>query len=88
MCLALPGKVLEITDPRERIGRVEVFGASRVVNLGMLDDVAPGDWVVIQMGFAVEKIDDAQAQEMVQLFEELGRSMEQELVATGEEDGG
>lgn len=87
MCLAVPGIVLEITDPFERIGRVDVFGAHRLVNLRLLDGVVPGDWVLIQVGSAVEKIDEAQAQEIVRLFSELGTAMEQELAAAGEESG-
>ena len=79
MCLALPGKVTEIVDAEKRIGRVEVFGTPRLVNLAMLDEVTPGDWVLIQMGFAAEKIDEAQALETMRLLEELGEAFEQEL---------
>ena len=42
-------------DAEKRIGRVEVFGTPRLVHLGLLDDTAPGDWVLVQTGFAVEK---------------------------------
>lgn len=86
MCLAMPGKVIEIVDPDKRIGRVDVFGASRLVNLGMLDDVAPGDWVLIQVGFAVEKIDEVQALETVRLFKEIGSAFEAELATVQEEE--
>lgn len=85
MCLALPGKVLEIVDAQVRIGRADVFGARRLINLGMLDDVQPGDWVLIQMGLAIEKIDEAQAQETRRFFEELGAAFEHELVSATEE---
>lgn len=80
MCLALPGKVVEV-DAEKHAGRVDVFGTARVVNLGLLDDVSPGDWVLIQVGFAVERIDEAQAQETVRLIEEMGRAFEAELAA-------
>ena len=80
MCLALPGRVTEIVNPEKRIGRVEVFGTPRLVNLAMLDEVTPGDWVLIQMGFAAEKIDESVALETMRLLEELGEAFEQELI--------
>ncbi|MGQ0571034.1 MAG: HypC/HybG/HupF family hydrogenase formation chaperone [Armatimonadota bacterium] len=79
MCLAMPGRVIEIVDPGTRIGRVEVFGTPRLVNLGLLDSVSPGDWVLVQVGFAVEKIDEASAQETMRLLDEIGQVFEQEL---------
>ncbi len=81
MCLAMPGKIIEIVDPEKRIGRVDVFGSRRRVNLGMLDEVAPGDWVLINMGFAIEKIDEAQAAETRSLLEEMSAAFEEELAA-------
>jgi hydrogenase assembly chaperone HypC/HupF len=57
----MPGRVTEIVDAAKRIGRVEIFGTPRLVNLGMLDEVTPGDWVLVQVGLAVEKIDEAAA---------------------------
>jgi len=88
MCLGLPGRVLEIIDAEKRIGRVEVFGIPRLVHLGLLDDAAPGDWVLVQTGFAVEKIDEMTAQGTTKLLEELGEAFEQELApAIGEETG-
>ncbi len=84
MCLAMPGRVTEIVDAARRIGRVEVFGVARLVNLGILDEVTPGEWVLVQVGFAVEKIDEAAARDTMRLLEELGQQFEQELAAAGE----
>ncbi|WP_174189845.1 HypC/HybG/HupF family hydrogenase formation chaperone [Nocardia barduliensis] len=64
MCLGIPGRVMEIPDGyHEQIALVEVSGRPRRVNIGLLDDdpVRPGDWVIIHMGFAVEKTDEAGA---------------------------
>ena len=77
MCLAVPGKVVEIVDPTKRMGWVEVIGTPRLVKLGMLDDVASGDWVLVQLGLAVEKIDANAAQEALCLLEELKVAFEQ-----------
>jgi hydrogenase expression/formation protein HypC len=86
MCLAVPGQVVEILDAEARTGRVDVLGTSRVVNLSLLEQAAPGDWVLVSMGFALEKLDDAEARETVQFFEELGSALERAaLAAAGEE---
>ena len=86
MCLAMPGRVTEIVDPAKRIGRVDIVGTLRLVNLGMLDEVTPGDWVLVQVGLAVEKIDESEAQATRHLLEEIAGAFEQELPPTlGEE---
>ncbi len=83
MCLAVPGRVMEVVDSAGRIGRVKVFGTPRLVNLGLLDQVAAGDWVLVQTAFAVEKIDEATALETTRLLEELGKAFEQALAPAG-----
>jgi hydrogenase expression/formation protein HypC len=87
MCLAVPGRVTEIVDTAKRIGRVDIFGTPRLVNLGMLGEVRPGDWVLVQVGLAVEKIDEAEAQETMRLPEEIREAFEQAVAPpVGEED--
>ena len=88
MCLVTPGLVLEIVDSAKRIGRVEISGTPRLVNLGILDEVAPGDWVLVQLGLAVEKIDAEAAQQAMLLLEELRAAFEQELAQTVREEAG
>ncbi|MBF6354952.1 HypC/HybG/HupF family hydrogenase formation chaperone [Nocardia higoensis] len=64
MCLGIPGLVLEIPDGYYgQIALVDVSGEKRRVNIGLLDDdpVGPGDWVIIHMGFGIEKTDAAGA---------------------------
>lgn len=64
MCLGIPGRVVGMLDGYEgQLALVDVAGRHRKVNIGMLPDetVAPGDWVIIHMGFAVEKTDRAGA---------------------------
>ncbi|WP_433522668.1 HypC/HybG/HupF family hydrogenase formation chaperone [Nocardia pseudovaccinii] len=66
MCLGIPGRVVEIPDGYHgQIAVVEVSGEKRKVNIGLLDadqSAAPGDWVIIHMGFVVEKTDAAGAE--------------------------
>ncbi len=83
MCLAIPGQVLEIIDEQNRLARVEVAGVRRNVSIGLLDveagGVAPGDWVLIHVGFAISKIDEAEAQATLRLLEQMNAAYEQEL---------
>jgi hydrogenase expression/formation protein HypC len=74
MCLAIPGKIVEIVDEENQIAKVEVGGVRRNVNIGMLDkdDARIGDYVLIHVGFAMSKIDEKEAEETLRLLEELG----------------
>jgi len=80
MCLAIPGKIVEIVDEENQIAKVEVGGVRRNVNIGMLDkeDARIGDYVLIHVGFAMSKIDEKEAHETLRLLEELG-SYEDEI---------
>jgi hydrogenase expression/formation protein HypC len=79
VCLAVPGQILEITDADNRLARVDVVGVRRTVNVGLLDDVGPGDWVLIHVGFALSKIDEEEAHATRRLLELMGAEYEQEL---------
>ncbi len=83
MCLAIPGQVIEIVDPANRIAQVDVAGVQRNVNVGLLeeegDGAAVGDWVLIHVGFAISKVDEAEALATRRLLEEMGATYQQEL---------
>jgi hydrogenase expression/formation protein HypC len=79
MCLAIPGQIVEIVDEPNTLARVEVAGVRRTVNVGLLDDVGPGDWVLIHVGFAISQIDEAEARATRELLEQMGAEYEQEL---------
>ena len=79
MCLGIPGKVVEIVEGYGgQLALVDVQGAQRRINIGMLEDepVTPGDWILIHMGFALERIDEADAQDALALLELVGRPRE------------
>lgn len=62
MCLGIPGVVVELTADHPDLATVRVQGAERTINIGLLEEgVAPGDCVLIHLGFALEKIDEAVA---------------------------
>ena len=79
MCLAVPGKILS----KENIGGVEVgrvqFGAiTRQVALGFVPEAEVGDYVMVHVGFAISRVDAAEAQRTYELLEQLG-ALEEEL---------
>jgi hydrogenase expression/formation protein HypC len=75
MCLAIPGKIVEIVDEENSIAKVEVGGVRRNVNVGMLDreEAAVGNYVLIHVGFAMTRIDEHEAQETLRVLEEIGQ---------------
>jgi hydrogenase expression/formation protein HypC len=79
MCLAIPGRITEMVDEPNRLARVEVAGVQRTVNVGLLDDVAIGDWVLIHVGFALSKVDEAEAAATLELLQGMGAEFETEL---------
>lgn len=83
MCLAIPGQVVEIVDPVHRLAKVDVAGVRRTVNVALLDSedggAQPGDWVLIHVGFAMSKVDEAEAHATLKLLEQMGSEYELEL---------
>ncbi len=78
MCLGIPGQVVEIIDGfNDQLALVDVEGAHRRVNIGMLDQApSPGGWILIHMGFALERIDEAKAEEAMSGLEMMGQARE------------
>lgn len=79
MCLGIPGRVVRVLEGNGgMLALVDVLGAQRPINLGMLEeiDVAPDEWVLIHMGFALERIDEARAEKAMSGLEMMGQSRE------------
>ncbi|MBA2522935.1 MAG: HypC/HybG/HupF family hydrogenase formation chaperone, partial [Solirubrobacterales bacterium] len=76
MCLAIPGQILEIVDETNRLAKVDVAGVRRNVNIGLLDSdgdgAQVGDWVLIHVGFAISKVDEAEAIATRRMLEGMG----------------
>ena len=74
MCLAIPGKIVEIVDEENSIAKVEVGGVRRNINIGMLDkeEARIGDYVLIHVGFAMSKVDEQQAEDTLRVLKEIG----------------
>lgn len=76
MCLAIPGKIVELVAESEGLAVVEVVGVRRKVDLSLLseDPATVGDWVLIHVGFAMSKISEKDADEQMRMIEMLGES--------------
>lgn len=83
MCLGIPGKIVEIIDEDLTIAKAEVSGVRRNINIGLVhydeERVEIGDWVLIHVGFALSKIDEAEARATIKALEDIGEEYEQEL---------
>ena len=76
MCLAIPAKVVSLSDNEESRALVEVAGVRRYIDTGLLQDDPPvvGDWVLIHVGFAMSKISEADALDQIRTLAMLGES--------------
>lgn len=83
MCLAIPGKILEIQEQGNlRAARVQFGGIVRQVSLDFVPEAVLGDYVMVHVGFAISRVDRLEAERTYKLLEEMGMA-EQEL-ASGE----
>jgi len=80
MCLGIPGRIVTIDDAATNLATVDVSGVRRQINITcIVDDDHPadrcvGDWVLIHVGFAMSRIDEAEAAETLQVLRELGEA--------------
>ena len=83
MCLGIPGEVVELSGAHPDLAKVEVAGVRRNINIGLLaeEGVAPGDWVLIHVGFAMSKIDEDEAQRAMDGLQLMGAAYTEELEA-------
>jgi hydrogenase expression/formation protein HypC len=79
VCLAIPGQIIDFVDVDNRLAEVEIAGVRRTVNVGLLDTVRPGDWVLIHVGFAMSRIDEQEAAATLALLQGMGAEYEKEL---------
>lgn len=73
MCLAVPGKIIEITEGEAitRIGRVSFGGTVREVNLAFVPDAAVGDYVLVHAGVAINAVDEGEARQVFEYLQEI-----------------
>lgn len=89
MCLGIPGQIVEITDLIQKLALVEIGGVRRQINIAcIIDQIHPiescvGDWVLVHVGFALNRIDQQEANETLQLLNELVQAQTQMLAVEG-----
>jgi len=77
MCLGIPGEVLDVRDENGlRLAKVRFAGISRDVCLDYVPDAAPGEFVLVHVGFAISRIDAEEAARSYKVLEELGQTSE------------
>ncbi len=83
MCLGIPGQIVEIIDEDIYLAKASVGGVRRNINIGLVhheeEQVEPGDWVLIHVGFAMSKLDEDEAHAALRALEQIGEEYEQEL---------
>jgi len=70
MCLALPARVVELLPASE--GTIDLGGVRKRISLELVTDVQPGDYVIVHVGYALQKLDPAEAERTLALFAESG----------------
>jgi len=90
MCLAVPGKLLSIDglDPAFRTGRVDFCGIKKTVNLAFTPNAAPGDYLLVHVGFALTQVDEEEARRTYQYLAQIGALAEEGLAPVAEGDAG
>ena len=86
MCLGIPGLIVELDPERSDLAKVDVSGVKRAINIGLLEDedLQPGDWILIHVGFALSKIDEEEAAAALNFLESIGTAYDEELAALAE----
>jgi hydrogenase expression/formation protein HypC len=74
MCLGIPARIIQIDESRQ--GKVDYLGTKVRVNFALLEDVHLGDWVIVHAGFAISKLDEAEAQETLSVLREIAGEQE------------
>jgi hydrogenase expression/formation protein HypC len=83
MCLAIPGQIVEMTDPDAYLAKVDVNGIKRAISVRLLagTGIGIGDWVLVHVGFAMAKIDEREATATLDTVRRMGKAYTDELDA-------
>jgi len=71
MCLAIPALIEELTTPGNAI--VNLGGVRKEISLALISDAAVGDYVIVHVGYALQKLDPEEAQRTLEMFAEMGQ---------------
>ncbi|MFN3214989.1 MAG: HypC/HybG/HupF family hydrogenase formation chaperone [Acidimicrobiales bacterium] len=83
MCLAVPGRIVDVRDERgTRMATIDFDGIRKDICLAYLPDMAVGEYAIVHVGFAISRVDEASALETLAMFRDLG-ILDDELAVTG-----
>jgi len=88
MCLAVPAKVVEIVDEENQIAKVDIGGVRRNISVALLEDVKVSDWVLVHVGFAIQKVNEEEAMQTLALLRQLGQGIGDEFATIWSGDDG
>ncbi len=77
MCLAIPAQIIEILEHEQAIA--DMGGVRKPISTALLDEVAVGDYVIVHVGYALNRLDPEEAAETLQLFAELAEAINDEI---------
>ena len=88
MCLGIAGQIVELVPTSNDLARVNVFGVQRLVNVGLVEneELKPGDWVLIHVGFAISKMSENEAKASMAFLQEMGEAFTHEMEAAWDEE--
>lgn len=72
MCLSIPAEVVALNNDGSGMATVNVSGVKKQVSLALVEDVAVGDFVIVHVGFALEKLDIREAEQTLALMADIG----------------
>ncbi|RAY15704.1 HypC/HybG/HupF family hydrogenase formation chaperone [Actinomadura craniellae] len=83
MCLGIPGELIAFHDDPPDLATVDVSGVRRKINIALLaeEELRPGDWVLVHVGFAMSRISESEARAVLDFLEEMGPAYDDELAA-------
>ncbi|MCA1005179.1 HypC/HybG/HupF family hydrogenase formation chaperone [Rhodococcus hoagii] len=83
MCLGIPGQVVQMVDTEQHLAKVDVNGVQRTISVRLLadDGLVVGDWVLVHVGFAMAKIDEAEAALTLDQVQKMGADYVNEIDA-------
>lgn len=81
MCLGIPGRIISVTDDGMRMGLVDFGGIRREVCLAYTPEAEPDDYVIVHVGFAISRVDEAEAARTLAVIRSIPDALQTELGA-------
>lgn len=79
MCLAIPGQIRSLIN--EETALVDIGGVAKEVDIELIEDPVPGDWVIVHVGFALNRIDEEEARRTLAALEAAGTPLDAECAS-------